>query len=901
MALSAGTRLGPYEILAPLGAGGMGEVYRARDPKLSREVAIKVLPAEVAQDGERLARFQREATLLASLNHPHIAAIYGLEEDGQSPFLVLELVEGEDLAERLKRGPIPVDEALAIARQVAEALEAAHEKGIVHRDLKPANVKVTPDGRVKVLDFGLAKAWEGDPDSVTGSSSGLSQSPTLAHSGTLAGMILGTAAYMSPEQAKGKRVDKRTDVWAFGALVYEMLTGQRAFLGEDVSDTLAAVLRAEADFAQLPRDTPPALRRVLGLCLVKDANRRVHDIADVRLAMDGAFDTAPRGPEPAGVSRKVPWAVAILASLAIGLVVGILMSRTPSEPREVTRFSYELPSEHRLRNRGRSVFAASPDGRRFVYNAAGGLYSRSMDLLDARLLPGTEEPLTSPFFSPDGSSVGFFQDRQLKRLALSGGAPVVVCSTSATLGAHWAQDDTILFAAAEGIWRVSANGGTPELVLPAADGEIFDALQLLPDGDSVLFTIGRRLDTGKATGFLTGVWDDARIAAASLTSGERTVLLEGGTDARYVASGHIVYALDDGLFAVAFDAPSLRVTSGPVSMVEGLSRARVAASANYAVTHNGTLFFLAAGGEAASAPMGWVDRTGRVEAIEVIPPNQYSWPRLSPAGDRLLVLADGDAWIYDLASGRQSRLTDDGATDYLGWAPSGRDITYTSARGSVSGEIWIQPADGSGEARQLTALGGRVDFDEWAPDGRTFSAHHHTGGTTHQLMVAFDGDTAEPETWLEREHADLNAVFSPDGRFVAFVSDQTGQNEIYIRPYPGPGGQTPVSVGGGKEPFWAPTGELFYRRGRDYMMIGVEVSTAPELRVGPPVELFGGRDLAPGGSPTRQYDVTAGGQRFLMSTSLSPSGEAGLEADRGENVIIVQNWVEELKERVPVD
>ena len=305
MALSAGTRLGPYEILAPLGAGGMGEVYRATDTKLGRDVAIKVLPTEVGQDPERLARFQREATLLAALNHPHIAAIYGLEEEAGNPFLVLELVEGEDLAERLKRGPIPVGEALAIARQIAEALEGAHEKGIIHRDLKPANVKVTPDGTVKVLDFGLAKAWEGDP--VTGSSSGLSQSPTLAHSGTLAGVILGTAAYMSPEQAKGKPVDKRTDVWAFGALVYEMLTGQRAFLGEDVSDTLAAVLRAEVDFAQLPEGTPPTLGRVLEVCLSKDANRRVHDMADVRLAMEGVFDTAPEAGASGPIGELALW------------------------------------------------------------------------------------------------------------------------------------------------------------------------------------------------------------------------------------------------------------------------------------------------------------------------------------------------------------------------------------------------------------------------------------------------------------------------------------------------------------------------------------------------------------------------------------------------------------------
>jgi serine/threonine-protein kinase len=335
-------------------------------------------------------------------------------------------------------------------------------------------------------------------------------------------------------------------------------------------------------------------------------------------------------------------------------------------------------------------------------------------------------------------------------------------------------------------------------------------------------------------------------------------------------------------------------------MVEGVFRATSAASANYAVTDGGTLFFLEDLRES-SAPLSWVDRTGRAEVIEAIPPGNYWWPRLSPNGDRLLVVTDGDAWIYDLASGRQSRLTDDGATNYLGWTPSGKDITYTSGRGSVAGEIWIQPADGSGEARQLTALGGRVDFDAWAPDGQTFSAQHHTGDTTNQLMVAFDGEAAEPETWLEHEHVDTNAFFSPDGRFVAFVSSQTGRREIFIRPYPGPGGQTPVSVGGGLEPLWAPTGELFYRRSRDYMMMAVEVSTDPVLTVGPPVELFAGGGPNAGSFPTRQYDVTADGQRFLMSTSLLASGGADPAAGQGARVIIVQNWVEELKERVPVD
>ena len=685
MSLEPGTTLGPYEIVEPIGAGGMGEVYKARDTKLDRDVAIKVLPEEFAAHEERVARFEREAKLLASLNHPNIASIYGFEDEGGVKALVLELVEGPTLAERIAQGPIPVDEVVRIAGQIAEALAAGHEAGVIHRDLKPANIKLKDDGTVKVLDYGLAKAFGPAP---TVADSALSQSPTLTRQGTQVGVILGTAAYMSPEQAKGKSVDKRTDVWAFGAVVYEMLTGKRAFQGDDVSDTLAAVLRAQPDFGKLPSETPPALGRVLRLCLTKDSKNRVHDIADVRLAMDGAFETGSERSAraaPVAVSRwTLPTLAAVFASLVTGLV---FWSLTRSTPPELTRFAYDLPAAHQLRSRDQQVLAVSPDGRRFVYNTIDGLYLRSMDELEARVLPGTErrvvdgltQSIQSIFFSPDGRSVAYDENDQLKRLGVDGGAPVVIGPTSSMFGAHWAADDTIFFADSEGIFRVSANGGTPELAIRAEEGEFFDAPHLLPDGNTLLLSVasGDRLQP---------VWDVGQIVAVSLGSGERSVLVEGGSDARYVASGHLVYALDDGLFAVAFDAATLRVTSGPVSMVQGVRRAGFAASANYAVSEDGTLFFLA--GVNAWGPLAWVDRNGVVEVIESIPLNDYRWPRLSPDGKRVLVVTDGDAWFYDLASGRESRLTTDGLTDYLGWTRSGAEVTYTSARGSVAGEIW---------------------------------------------------------------------------------------------------------------------------------------------------------------------------------------------------------------------
>ncbi|HSF14678.1 MAG TPA: DPP IV N-terminal domain-containing protein [Vicinamibacteria bacterium] len=378
------------------------------------------------------------------------------------------------------------------------------------------------------------------------------------------------------------------------------------------------------------------------------------------------------------------------------------------------------------------------------------------------------------------------------------------------------------------------------------------------------------------------------------------MLLEGGSDARYVSSGHLVYALEDGLFAVAFDPAALRVTSGPVSMVQGVLRAGEAASANYAVSGSGTLFFLT-GEEATSNPLAWVDRDGGAEVIEAIPPKEYLWPRLSPDGGRVVVVAKGDLWIFELASGRESRLTTDGVNDYPGCTPSGDAVTYTSGSGSAAGEIWIRPPDGSGEARQLTSLGGgRVDFYAWAPDGRTFSAHYHVRGdrrsATKQLMAAFDGENAVPEIWLDDDHRDHNAVFSPNGNYVAYLSSQTGQYEVYIRPFPGPGGQTPVSVGGGNEPVWAPSGEIFYRRLRDYTMMAVAVQTAPKLTVGAPVELFPGRPPR-GASPSPRYSVTGDGQRFLMTADALASVD--VNPDSGHRFIVVQNWVEELKARVP--
>ena len=569
MALAPGTRLGPYEITAQIGVGGMGEVYRATDTKLKREVAVKVLPSALASDPERLARFQREAEVLASLNHPNIAAIYGLEEADSTKALVMELVEGPTLADRIAQGAVPVDEALPIAKQIAEALEAAHEQGIIHRDLKPANVKLRPDGVVKVLDFGLAKALE-----PTGAMSpGMSQAPTITTPAmTQAGMILGTAAYMSPEQVKGRAVDKRSDVWAFGAVLYEMLTGRRAFDAEDVSETLAAVLMREPDWAALPAVTPPTVTAVLRRCLQKDRKQGARDIGDVSLALEGAFETAAKAtPDAVALQPRFPlWRRALpftATAVVVGIVAGLgVWTLRPTGPRPLIRFTHVLPEGRALFRSGRHVVASSSGGEHFVYTANDGLYLRPMDTLEDRLLVATGAPIR-PFVSPDGRSVGYFDLAavQMKRVGVTGGAAGVIADVGVPYGASWGPDGTILYGQPDGIWQVSENGGEPERVIATEPGEQAFGPQRLPGGDWVLFTLARTAGASR--------WDEADIIAESLTSGERRVIRSGGSDARYVPTGHLVYAHERVLYAVPFDLGRLDATGDPVPVAQDMGRA----------------------------------------------------------------------------------------------------------------------------------------------------------------------------------------------------------------------------------------------------------------------------------------------------------------------------------------
>ena len=668
--MESGTKLGHYEILSFLGKGGMGEVWCARDTKLGREVAIKTLPEEFAKDANRLARFEREAKLLASLNHPNIAAIHGFEEDNGTHFLVLELVEGDTLADQLKRGAIPVEESLELALQIAEALEAAHEKGVIHRDLKPANIEVTPDGKVKVLDFGLAKALAGDEANLN-----LSNSPTLSMAATQQGVILGTAAYMSPEQARGESTDKRADIWAFGCVLFEMLTGRQTWRGRTVTDVIAGLVAKEPEWNVLPSSLHPRIRFLLERCLEKEAKDRCQGIAEARVYIQKAM-ADPNGVAAQRVAAvggakpqsKLPWIAAIvLVALISGTGVWLLR---PVEPRPVSRSTYVLPEGREFRVSGgpltgRPFVAISSDGSKFAYTGTGGLYVRSMDELEDRLIPGTETSLSNPTFSPDGEWLAFWSRGQLRKIAVVGGAPVPLADSSGNpAGINWDEDGAILYETADGIMRVSSDGGEPELLVPRSGDAATAYPQLLPGGNAVLFS----------------ALPDAQVWVQSLDSEEPKMLFPG-RGARYVPTGHLVYLQDNVLFAVPFDVGLLEVTGGHVSLVEGVRPGQ------YSVSESGSLVWSPAIDEAPpESILALVDWTGLVQRLD-LPPNLYRSPRLSPDGSQLAVeiqsAAGGAVWIYDLSGAtRIRRLTQpqDGRNTRPVWTPDGQRVTFASDR-----------------------------------------------------------------------------------------------------------------------------------------------------------------------------------------------------------------------------
>ena len=891
----------------------MGEVYRATDSNLKRAVAIKVLPATLAGDADRLARFQREAQVLAALNHPNIAAIYGLEKTVDVTALVMELVEGEDLSAHIARGPIALADALPIARQITEALEAAHEQGIIHRDLKPANVKVRADGTVKVLDFGLAKAME----PAGASSADAMNSPTLTGRATQMGMILGTAAYMAPEQAKGKAVDKRADIWAFGVVLHEMLTGRHLFTADTIPETLAHVMTRVADLGTLPDTTPRRVRDLIARCLEKDPKKRLRDIGEARLILDN-----PTGPEPAEATsssaippapapsplwqRLLPWAVtALLGAVAVWLWA----PWSVAPPAQVLRLSLLPAGTDPFGSATDRVLAMSRDGTHIAYvkgsaasaTSSGPLVVRALNQLDAP--PSGVDSARSPFFSWDGKWVGFFtggENGEMKKISISGGPAVSICPiTGFPRGATWGPDNTIVFATtnlATGLLSVPAGGGEPrQLTTPMAGAGDHYQPSVLPDGRGLLFTIASQRS------------EDNAIAVLDLRSGQQKVLIRGGSQAEYVEPpegargepGYLIFGAAGTLRAVRFDLKTLDVTGDVWSMVDHVMTAVQSGATEYAVSRTGALFYLpgtVGAGDAGKRTLVWIDRKGQEEPVNA-PPRGYTTLRLSPDGTRVAVESrdqDLDIWVWSFAGRSLSRLTlDKGADFYPVWTPDSTRIVYRSGQQGSAGNLFWQAADGTGVVERLTTADYQQAADAFTPDRK--SLLFDDSGSISLLSM----DSRKSTPLLKPSYEVRNADVSPDGRFVAYESLESTVPQVFVQPFPDvSGGRWQISTNGGVKPAWAASGrELFYVSGEgttaDLYAVPVTLGAGPKATfvAGTPVKLFGiwRSSLTVRG---RSYDVARDGQRFLAikadPTSAGPSAP----------FVFVVNWIEELKAKM---
>jgi Tol biopolymer transport system component len=909
-----GRTLGQYRVIEKIGAGGMGVVYRAHDERLDRDVAIKVLPEEVAEDPERLARSEREAKLLASLSHQNIATLFGLEKHDGQRFLVMELAEGETLAERIERAPVPIDDALDWARQIAEGLEAAHGNGIVHRDLKPANVVLSPEGAVKILDFGLAKAWHPESSDVD-----LSESPTLTAGMTRTGTLLGTAAYMSPEQARGKAVDKRTDVWAFGCVLYELLTRQRVFQGDDASQIAAAILRDEPDWTALPPVTPIHIRRLLARCLVKRPHDRLHDIADARIALaspvdhGGPFsDSAPAAPSRSTWLPRLAWLLtAAVPAVVVALLLGgadqpaslpVTRALIGIEPAKTVGSSVEGRTAFGQIALSRTAFALSPDGRFLVYSAgdtsSSMLHLRALNESASVPLEGTENAWL-PFFSPDGEWIGFWADGELRRVRAEGGPAETICAAEhPPSGASWGPDGSIVFdLQVSEILRVDAEGGKPEVTTTLGEGEVVHMHpRLLPDGETLLF--GTRAEDSRD-------WKSTTIVAQSLSTGERSTLVTWGSDARYAPSGHLVFMRQGDLVAAPFDPRRLELTGPPVIVVEGVQHAvntvnSIAATygGQFSISNNGTLAHIPGGvWPAAKCAPVWVDRNGQQELLK-IPPGTYFGMRISPDNQRVIISNREERhrrlWVFDISRETFSRLTlGTGGDEHLPvWTPDGMRIAYQAGASEDWSIHWIA-SDGSGDPEPLTTAQGSPS--SWSPDGDSLVFVRLEEGLGDIWIQPLGG---EARPLIESPYSETCPAVSPDGRWLAFQADYTGRSEVYVTSLTKPGSRIQISAEGGASPVWAPDGrELFFRGprqpDRSRQMMVVDATTRSGFSAGQPRQLFSGRFFL--GMPTRGYDISSDGRRFLMCKSLIKDDE------RVGEINLTLNWFTELERLVPTD
>jgi serine/threonine-protein kinase len=910
--LTPGTALGAYRVEALLGVGGMGEVYRARDTKLNRDVALKVLRESLVSEPDRLARFTREAHILASLNHPNIAAIYGFEDDDDLRALVLELVQGPTLADRLARGPLALPEALPIARQIADALAVAHEHGVIHRDLKPANIKVCDDGTVKVLDFGLAKPLQdgratpsGDEPPITASQSPVVMSPVV----TATGVILGTAAYMSPEQAKGRPADERSDVWAFGCVLYEMLTGTRAFDGEDTSDTLASVLKGQPDWTALPAETPPAIRRLLRRAVEKDPRRRLADMADARLEVEEAQERAgtdeaqgaiPRGGDTR-LQRALPWVTA--AVLAVALITTIAIWRPwQAMPTAVSQhLSVDLGADAFLGGpvEATTPLAISPDGSMLAFvgerDRADRLYLRRFDRLQA--VPLVSGPVSGPFFSPDGQWIGFFSiaDRKLKKVPVAGGSAVSICDihSNYSRGASWGDDDYIVFNAFGESWttllRVPSAGGTPEPISTLTDGEVAHRWpQVLPGAKAVLFS---------AFGTQGGI-DASNIVAQPLPSGPAKTVIRAAHYARYLRTGHLVYAQGATLFAVPFDVNRLEVTGQPVTVAQNVMGFRVTGASSFDVSGSGTLAYASGELIGNEVPLLWMRRDGTATPL-LAAARDWRDPQFSPDGKRLAFYVDDgrqlDIYTYEWARDFTTRLTFDTAVDSNPvWSPDGRTMVFSSSRGAtqLANLYWV-PADGSGEPHRLTESNDRQLATSWHPSGKYLAFEQQISGQQWDLMilpmeVSGSGWKAEaPQRVLSKIAQRPGAVFSPDGRWLAYTSNESGRTEVFVRSFPGSGTAWQVSSSGGSVPTWSRRrNELFYLSPDSHLMVVSYTVEDNTFRSTPPQEWS--KEPIKARIGPRPFDLHPDGDRVVVSGDL-------VNVARTNKLVLVNNFFDEVR------
>jgi Tol biopolymer transport system component len=873
MSIRTGTHLGPYEVTALIGEGGMGKVWRAHHTALKRDDALKVLPDAFASDPDRLARFRREAQVLASLNHPNIAHVYGLEQSDGVQALVMELVEGPTLADRIAQGPIPVDEALPIAKQIAEALEAAHEQGIIHRDLKPANIKVRPDGTVKVLDFGLAKALE--PSARAGINATASPTITSPAMMTGVGALLGTAAYMSPEQARGKAVDKRSDIWAFGSVLYEMLAGKRAFEGHEVSDVLASVLAREPDWTLLPPGFSPVLVTFLKRCLHKDRKQRIGDVQSVRLALEGVFETASEKTHGSvGLHRRrehLAW-IAAAVLLAVALALSFLLTRRQAPDAPEMRLEITTPETANPLH-----FALSPDGGRLVFVASGDgrslLWVRALDSVASQPLAGTDNA-EYPFWSPDSRSIGFFASGKLQRIDIAGGPPQALANAPANRGGAWNSDGTILFAASQigPLSRISARGGEPEVVTRIVQGHLSHRFpQFLPDGRHYLF-------------FVQGSAATQGIYWGSLDGGEPRRLVASDSSGAWAPPDRLLFVRQGALVATPFETDTGEITGEPITVADPVG-ADAFYLGGFSVSADGRIAYRA-GSE--RRQLTWFERNGKTVGTASAPDDTtLLYPELSPDDRRVAVTRavslNTDVWLMDLARGGTTRFTFDPGFDFAPlWSPDGTRIAFRSNRKGIY-DLYVKPSSGVGNEELLLESSAPKSPLSWSPDGRFLLFYEVGPETNHDLWIQPLTGDGKPSPWLNTPFIETLGQFSPDGRWVAYQSNESGAFEIYVQPFPAANAKWQISTNGGGMPRWRPDGkELFFIAPDAKLMATAVAASNATFEAAPPVALFQTRIAGgPGQINKHEYAVSRDG-RFLIN---EPA-----EASTATPITLILNW-----------